>query len=328
MRTNWQRVVMASVMAGAGVAACTASVEILTPEEEDAARSELVCTALTDVVDEIAACDEIATDDVVATYIAKNGNPGTDRCGTRHLTIEERELVEQDIAAGVAAGSLNVTGGTINVYFHVITKGSTRADGNVPDSMLTAQLNVLNGAFSSHGWNFVHAGTTRTNNPAWYEMSGGAEKEAKAALRQGGADTLNFYVAGIGGGLLGWATFPSSYRSKPSYDGVVVLNESLPGGDAVPYDKGDTGTHEVGHWMGLYHTFQGGCSRKNDYVDDTPAEQGPQFDCPVGADTCSSPGLDPIENFMDYTDDNCMDHFTAGQDARMDAQFTRYRAGK
>jgi hypothetical protein len=328
MRANWQRMVMASMMAGAGVVACTANVEILTPEEADEARTELVCTALTDDVDEIAACDEIATDDVVATYIAKNGNPGTDRCGTRHLSIEERELVEQELGSlGVAGGPLAVTGGTINVYFHVITKGTTRADGNIPDSMITAQLNVLNGAFGSHGWTFVNAGTTRTNNPAWYDMGSG-EKAAKEALRQGSADDLNIYIAGIGGGLLGWATFPSSYRSKPLMDGVVVLNESLPGGSAVPYDEGDTGTHEVGHWMGLYHTFQGGCSRKNDYVDDTPAEQGPQFDCPVGADTCSAPGLDPIENFMDYTDDNCMDRFTAGQDARMDAQFTRYRAGK
>ena len=150
----------------------------------------------------------------------------------------------------------------------------------------------------------------------------------KKSLHEGDSETLNVYSANIGAGLLGWAYFPKDYNNGRDYiDGVVILDESMPGGTAGKYAFGDTLTHEVGHWLMLYHTFNNGCSASGDFVADTPKEAHPQFDCPVGADSCAAPGLDPIHNFMDYTQDECMNMFTEGQAERMSDGWLAFRAG-
>lgn len=253
------------------------------------------------------------------------------RCGTKHpdvTTLAELEELHA-VLDQEAEMSMAVTGGTINVYWHTIT--STKGDGALSSTQIAKQIDVLNGAFSQWGYTFNLVATDQTANDSWWTAGHGttAEAQMKNALRKGTADDLNIYSNNPGGGLLGWATFPWDYSKNPKNDGVVVLYSSLPGGSAEPYNEGDTGTHEVGHWMGLYHTFQGGCNGQGDYVADTPAERKAQYGCPAGADTCrNKAGLDPIYNFMDYTDDACMNHFTGGQDGRMDSMFTNYRYGK
>ena len=259
------------------------------------------------------------------------------RCGS-FKDIGQVELDEEQFQQLLAENSkfaANVTGGVINVYFHVIRKGTGTSNGDVPDSMIASQISVLNSAYAATGWSFNLVSTDRTTNASWYTMTPGsaAESQCKTALRKGTAKDLNLYAAGIGQGLLGWATFPSDYSRSPKLDGVVLLNASMPGGSAAPYNLGDTGTHEVGHWMGLYHTFQGGCAKSatsgGDLVSDTPAERSAAYGCPTGRNTCTSiAGNDPITNFMDYTDDSCMFQFTTGQDTRMDSQYTTYRYNK
>ena len=168
------------------------------------------------------------------------------------MTVEpdeaQRDRIDQDVRRNMqmreALALAAVTGGTIDVYFHVINKGVSEADGNVPAAQIRTQIDVLNDASTQWGWRFRLVAVDRTTNAEWFTAgpSSVGERRMKAALRRGTADDLNIYSSNPGGGLLG-------------------------------------------------------------------------------------PGLDPITNFMDYTDDACMDRFSAGQDERMDAMFATYRLG-
>jgi hypothetical protein len=271
---------------------------------------------------------------------------GRDHCGTRQLdeaTASQYESALTKFNSRRSPGQIRHSGSvTIGVYYHVVNKGAGLANGDVPLKMLRAQIDVLNAAYAGADpsaaatsvntpFRFELIGVDRTTNAAWFNAGLGSaeEREMKTALHVGGPNTLNFYVNNAGGTFLGWATFPFWYASDPSMDGVVVLYASLPGGDCCDgrvYDLGDTGTHEVGHWLGLFHTFQGGCAAVyNDFVADTPAERSPAFGCPFGRDSCPGAGVDPIENFMDYSEDTCMYQFTPGQSARMEALSQLYR---
>ncbi|KXN87946.1 Extracellular metalloprotease 1 [Leucoagaricus sp. SymC.cos] len=252
-------------------------------------------------------------------------------CGTV-ITPEQKTAAEALFKEKKVDGNFTIQAATILVQFHVISKDSTLSGGNVPDSQLQAQIDVMNEAYAPAGITWTLAGTTRTVNADWFNSVGpGASQQTamKTALHVGGANTLNVYtvgfVSGSGAGLLGYSTFPSSYSGNPTDDGVVMLYSSVPGGTAAPYNLGQTLTHEAGHWVGLYHTFEGGCSGSGDEVSDTPPEASPAFGCPTGRDTCSGGGVDPIHNFMDYTDDSCMTEFTAGQITRMKSQIATFR---
>jgi hypothetical protein len=287
------------------------------------------------------ASQAIAQTDVA--FATANPNASFLRCGTKHPSPAEAKLIEERFQAlkGMLETNAKPGGGgggggggttlpangsvTVNVYLHVIT--DSNGFGAPTAVMIQEQMAVLNAAFASTPYKFNLFSTDYTANSTWYTgCYGGSEAAMKSALYKGGASDLNLYTCSPGSGILGYATFPSSYTSAPTKDGVVVLAQSLPGGTAIPYNLGDTAIHEVGHWLGLYHTFQGGCSSTGDLVADTPAEKSPAYGCPTGRDSCRSiAGLDPIKNFMDYTDDACMDQFTVGQIQRSYESWVSFR---
>jgi hypothetical protein len=224
----------------------------------------------------------------------------------------------------------------IRTVFHVISDHTLSAAENTRmQTMIAAQMKVLNDSYSGKTsataadspFRFDLAKTEFVVNESWYTVTPGkTERDMKSALYEGDATTLNVYTGNIGAGLLGWAYFPKGYNNGRDFiDGVVILDESMPGGNTGIYSEGDTGTHEVGHWMGLYHTFQGGCAAPGDHVADTPFEAEPASGCPEGADTCPADGVDPIHNFMDYSYDNCMTEFTGGQNKRMRNHWFAFR---
>jgi len=245
-------------------------------------------------------------------------------CLTPEPTAEERAKLGA-LQRSLAGSAQAPVGGTIQVAFHVIHDGDL---GNVSDAQIQEQIRELNHNFLGTGYRFSLASVDRTDDGRWFKILPftGDEKHMKETLAIDPAHRLNVYTASLGHDLVGWAYFPFSFPEDHFMHGVVIHYGSMPGGFIVPYDLGRTLTHEVGHYLGLFHTFQGGCDEPGDFVADTPAEATPNlFACVESRNTCPASGNDPIHNYMDYSPDACYTEFTSGQDARMDALVPLFR---
>ena len=227
----------------------------------------------------------------------------------------------------------------IPTYVHVI-KGTHRGE-RVPagPKRVRQVIKILNNGMRGNQsrysalsrYQFVLKKIDYRKRDGWHHafFNGPRDQRMKRALHRGNARTLNLYINGGGPRnepVLGWTRFPWKYAATPRLDGVSVNFAALPGGKATGYNRGDTVVHEVGHWLGLFHTFEGGCRGDGDVVPDTPDEGEPSYFCETTRDTCATdPGLDPVRNFMDYSLDACMNRFSAGQERRMDAAFKKWR---
>ncbi|KAJ3115166.1 hypothetical protein HDU96_001071 [Phlyctochytrium bullatum] len=220
-----------------------------------------------------------------------------------------------------------------NVYFHVVYPSEGHVS-KVSRQAIERQIDRMNQDFRTYKFNLARV--TYYRNKDWFDkvnQNGAGQpfnNAMKNSTRIGKARDLNVWTVGFTnyGSLLGYATFPNEYAGRPWNDGVVIHHASLPGGSLRNYNLGRTLVHEVGHWLGLLHTFQGGCA-DGDGVADTPAERSGASGCPVGRDSCpANPGLDPIYNLMDYSYDSCMKEFTQGQYFRMAAAIENFRKGR
>jgi hypothetical protein len=256
------------------------------------------------------------------------------RCGFENPSVAEQMTIEAKLREFRASNQASLVHGVvvadkiIPVHFHVITTNT--GAGDEPESRLDAQIGALNAAYAGSGFQFTKQGSSRTRNTTWYNTCDQAsvERQIRKTIAIDPSHTFNVYLCGLGGGLLGRATFPNMYPENSFMHGVVILHGTVPGGSATNYNGGDTLVHETGHYLGLYHTFQGGCTPPGDSVADTPAESSPDYNCVLNRDTCTgvgNEGLDPNTNYMDYGKDSCMTNFTTDQRIRAQDQVSIYR---
>jgi hypothetical protein len=272
-----------------------------------------------------------------------------------------KQIAEKISTMEVSKAKSNVVH-TIPVVVHVVYNN---ANENISDAQILSQIAVLNKDFRKLNTDF-----NNTINNAFGNVGSDAQIEFCMAQRDpsdqptngitrtstnhgpfyteddvkfnstGGRDAwntnkyLNLWICQLSNSLLGYAQFPGGPAAT---DGVVVGYNYFGtiGAATSPYNKGRTATHEIGHWLELYHIWgddNGSCSG-DDLVSDTPNQKDQNGGCPSFPQTtqaggsCSgtSPGS-MFMNYMDYTDDACMYMFTAGQSARMNAALTTTRA--
>ncbi len=254
--------------------------------------------------------------------------------------MKQAEAQAEIYQSHISSDALGVL--TIPVVFHIVYNSGS-PEQNISDERIHSQLDILNEDFrrqnadANSTWpqaddveiQFIMAPTDPNGQPTTgitrtvtTRTSFGNSNDMKIdGIGKAGWDHtryLNIWVCNLSGGLLGFAYYPgvNDYR-----DGVVITYwaTGLAGASSQPFHLGRTATHEVGHYLNLIHIWgDGGCGI-DDEVADTPVSDGPNFGCAIGVISCGTE--DMVANYMDYSDDACMNLFTTGQKSRMRSLF-------
>ena len=235
---------------------------------------------------------------------------------------EARQVLLRTTDAGGRYLNSCPAGGTVAVALHVLCSGSL---GRLTSDQILAQMSELNLDFAPSGYQFVLAALDYTDNSAWFGQPLTYATPIRITLALDPVHTANVYTCDLPGEGAGFSFYPWQFPEGSVQHSIFIDYATVPGVGAPPYNLGRTLTHEMGHYFGLFHTFENGCNDPGDDVADTPDEAAANYGCPEGADSCPSPGLDPIHDYMDYTDDACYTEFTLGQMTRMCAILGAYR---
>jgi hypothetical protein len=267
-----------------------------------------------------------------SSLISVEINAQIERCGVAKLSSEQVQTIEDQLHQRLLLkGTIFNSQLTIPVAVHIIRYND--GSGDVSDQTIANQISVINSGYSTTNFRFVLHSINRVNNSAWTTlMSYSADDSSmKYSLAVDPLHVLNFYLCdSMRRNQDGWISYPLGYSSLPldfpedSYmHGIVIKSSTLPGGTELNYNGGKTAIHEIGHYLGLYHTFELECKSPGDSVADTPYHADPTYgliiySCDSPRNTCTNlPGDDPIHNYMNYLYDGCMNEMTAGQSTRM-----------